>query len=98
MAHFDYVRSHDLEKIGLGKPAIRRLMDAIKKQRAIKWQRIVLSKLVGNVKQKPVEILFHNCSDKSRLLNGSLRLTDHSSENLLAHLSEEENYQAQLYN
>lgn len=50
LAHFNYVRSHDLEKVGLEKPAIRRLMDAIKKQKALKWQRIVLSKLVGSVK------------------------------------------------
>lgn len=53
---------------------------------------------MGNVKQKPVEKLSNNCSDESRLLNVSLRLTDHSSKNLSAHLSEEKNDQAQLYN
>lgn len=31
--HFDYVQPEDLEKIGLGKPAVRRLLDAVKKRR-----------------------------------------------------------------
>ena len=33
LEHFDYVRSEDLEKIGMGRPAVRRLMDAVKRRR-----------------------------------------------------------------
>lgn len=32
LAHFDYVHSDDLEKCGLGKPAVRRLMEAVRKK------------------------------------------------------------------
>jgi len=32
LSHFDYVKSEDLERIGMGKPAIRRLVDAVKKR------------------------------------------------------------------
>nr|XP_039251475.1 activated CDC42 kinase 1-like isoform X1 [Styela clava] len=34
LSHFDYVKSEDLDKIGLGKPAQRRLLDAVKKAKA----------------------------------------------------------------
>ena len=30
LSHFDYVKNEDLEKIGMGKPAVRRLLDAVK--------------------------------------------------------------------
>ena len=33
LEHFDYVKSDDLEKIGMGRPAVRRLMDAVKRRR-----------------------------------------------------------------
>ncbi|CAF1144723.1 unnamed protein product [Didymodactylos carnosus] len=33
LAHFDFVQSQDLERIGLGKPAIRRLLAAVKRKR-----------------------------------------------------------------
>lgn len=33
LAHFDYVKTEDLERIGMGKPAIRRLLDAVKRQK-----------------------------------------------------------------
>lgn len=36
LVHFDYVKAEDLEKIGMGKPAIRRLMDAVKKQKILR--------------------------------------------------------------
>lgn len=54
LAHFDYVHSDDLEKIGLGKPAIRRLMEAVKKRKAQQWRRNILSKLIGGGKQQPI--------------------------------------------
>ncbi len=53
LAHFDYVHADDLEKIGLGKPAIRRLMDAVKKRKTQQWRRNILSKLIGGGKQQP---------------------------------------------
>uniref|UniRef100_H2XZT8 non-specific protein-tyrosine kinase n=1 Tax=Ciona intestinalis TaxID=7719 RepID=H2XZT8_CIOIN len=31
LSHFDFVKSEDLDKIGLGKPAQRRLWDTVKK-------------------------------------------------------------------
>ena len=34
LSHFDYVKSEDLERIGMGKPAIRRLLDAVKKRKS----------------------------------------------------------------
>nr|CAB3267143.1 activated CDC42 kinase 1 [Phallusia mammillata] len=34
LSHFDFVKGEDLDKIGLGKPAQRRLLDAVKKARA----------------------------------------------------------------
>lgn len=55
LAHFDYVHSDDLEKIGLGKPAIRRLMEAVKKRKAQQWRRNILSKLIGGGKQQPIK-------------------------------------------
>ncbi|CAL1527231.1 unnamed protein product, partial [Lymnaea stagnalis] len=36
LVHFDYVKTEDLEKIGMGKPAIRRLLDAVKKHKSIR--------------------------------------------------------------
>jgi len=44
LSHFDYVKSEDLEKIGMGKPAIRRLVDAVKKRNRKKslFEKVVL--------------------------------------------------------
>ncbi|XP_055531416.1 activated Cdc42 kinase Ack [Wyeomyia smithii] len=53
LAHFDYVHVDDLEKIGLGKPGIRRLMEAVKKKKAQQWRRNILCKLIGGGKQQP---------------------------------------------
>lgn len=53
LAHFDYVRFEDLEKIGLGRPAIRRLLDAVKKRKAHQWRSNIFSKLIGGGKQQP---------------------------------------------
>lgn len=33
ISHFDYVKVEDLEKIGMGKPAIRRLMETVKRKK-----------------------------------------------------------------
>ncbi|KAK6177398.1 hypothetical protein SNE40_015507 [Patella caerulea] len=47
LTHFDYVKVEDLEKIGMGKPAVRRLMDAIKKKKSIKKKGILDKFLPG---------------------------------------------------
>lgn len=60
LAHFDYVHSDDLEKIGLGKPAIRRLLEAVKKRKAQQWRRNILSKLIGGGKQQPQKKAHNN--------------------------------------
>ncbi|XP_043649852.1 uncharacterized protein LOC122617881 [Drosophila teissieri] len=51
LAHFDYVLPDDLERCGLGKPAIRRLMEAVRKKKAHQWRKNILSKLIGGGKQ-----------------------------------------------
>ncbi|XP_067628913.1 activated Cdc42 kinase Ack [Eurosta solidaginis] len=51
LAHFDYVRPEDLERCGLGKPAVRRLMEAVRKKKAHQWRKNILSKLIGGGKQ-----------------------------------------------
>lgn len=53
LAHFDYVHADDLEKIGLGKPAVRRLLEAVRKRKTQQWRRNILSKLIGGGKQQP---------------------------------------------
>jgi hypothetical protein len=51
LAHFDYVHSDDLAKVGLSKPRIRQLMDHVKKKRSHQWRKNILSKLIGGGKQ-----------------------------------------------
>lgn len=43
--HFDYVQPEDLEKVGLGKPGVRRLLDAVKKKRAAQWKKTLITKI-----------------------------------------------------
>lgn len=43
--HFDYVLSYDLENIGMGKPAARRLLDTVKKKRTAAWRKSILNKV-----------------------------------------------------
>ncbi|CAL1289571.1 unnamed protein product [Larinioides sclopetarius] len=52
LAHFDYVLSYDLENIGMGKPAARRLLDAVKKRRAAMWKKTLLNKILPSGKQE----------------------------------------------
>ncbi|XP_044732904.1 uncharacterized protein LOC123295568 [Chrysoperla carnea] len=51
--HFDYVQAEDLEKIGLGKPAARRLLDAVKKRKSHQWKKQILTKLKSGTSTKP---------------------------------------------
>lgn len=48
MAHFDYVHAEDLEKIGISKPGIRRLLDAVRKKKLQLWNRKFWNKLFGS--------------------------------------------------
>ncbi|KAG1683039.1 Activated CDC42 kinase 1 [Nymphon striatum] len=43
--HFDYVQSEDLEKIGISKPGVRRLLDAVKRQKSATWRKNILHKI-----------------------------------------------------
>lgn len=69
LAHFDYVHADDLEKIGLGKPAIRRLMDAVKKRKTQQWRRNILSKLIGGGKQQPHKKHHNSTSENPSVLS-----------------------------
>ncbi|XP_023723093.1 uncharacterized protein LOC111872982 isoform X4 [Cryptotermes secundus] len=46
LTHFDYVQAEDLEKIGMSKPGVRRLIEAVKKRRTQQWKRNILTKLI----------------------------------------------------
>nr|CAD7454807.1 unnamed protein product [Timema tahoe] len=46
LGHFDYVQAEDLEKIGMGKPGIRRLLEAVKKRKAQLWKKSILTRLI----------------------------------------------------
>ncbi|XP_063821932.1 activated Cdc42 kinase Ack [Ostrinia nubilalis] len=48
LAHFDYVHAEDLEKIGISKPGVRRLLDAVRKKKLQLWNRKFWNKLFGS--------------------------------------------------
>ena len=47
-SHFDYVTVEDLERIGMGRPAARRLLEAIKKYKGTIKKQKIIGKLTGN--------------------------------------------------
>lgn len=47
LAHFDYVHAEDLERIGISKPGVRRLLDAVRKKKLQLWNRKFWNKLFG---------------------------------------------------
>lgn len=47
LAHFDYVHTEDLERIGISKPGVRRLLDAVRKKKLQLWNRKFWNKLFG---------------------------------------------------
>ncbi|XP_059176052.1 activated CDC42 kinase 1-like isoform X2 [Physella acuta] len=51
LVHFDYVKNEDLEKIGMGKPAIRRLLDAVKKHKSVR-KKSLLDKILPRGSEK----------------------------------------------
>ncbi|GAB0100579.1 uncharacterized protein DMENIID0001_166380 [Sergentomyia squamirostris] len=54
LVHFNYVHSDDLEKIGLAKPAIRRLMEAVRKRRNAAWRHALMEKLLPGSGRKKI--------------------------------------------
>ncbi|KAH3741328.1 activated CDC42 kinase 1-like isoform X2 [Dreissena polymorpha] len=52
LSHFDYVKDEDLQKVGMGKPAIRRLMDAIKRKKMTLRKKGILEKILPKVPEK----------------------------------------------
>ena len=46
LSHFEYVTPEDLEKIGMGKPAGRRLLDAARKRKNQSWKKSLISKII----------------------------------------------------
>ncbi|XP_049823460.1 activated Cdc42 kinase Ack isoform X2 [Aethina tumida] len=46
LEHFDFVKAEDLENIGLSKPGVRRLLEAVKKKRAQQKKRNLINKLI----------------------------------------------------
>ncbi|XP_076451799.1 uncharacterized protein LOC143287579 [Babylonia areolata] len=49
LMHFEFVKSEDLEKIGMGRPAIRRLMDAVKRRKSLR-KKGLLDKILPSTK------------------------------------------------
>ncbi|XP_063062720.1 activated CDC42 kinase 1 [Engraulis encrasicolus] len=45
LSHFDYVKTEDLEKIGMGRPGQRRLWEAVKRRRALSKRKSWVTKL-----------------------------------------------------
>lgn len=43
--HFDFVLPEDLEKVGISKPGVRRLLDAVKKQKSATWRKNLMNKV-----------------------------------------------------
>ncbi|KAL3860946.1 hypothetical protein ACJMK2_007040 [Sinanodonta woodiana] len=52
LSHFEYVKTDDLEKIGMGKPAIRRLFDAVKRKKATLRKKGILEKFLPKGQEK----------------------------------------------
>ncbi|XP_014253894.1 activated CDC42 kinase 1 [Cimex lectularius] len=50
LSHFDYVQPEDLEKIGMGRPGARRLLEAAKKRRGSQWRK-KLNRLIPSTNQ-----------------------------------------------
>ena len=48
LSHFDYVKTDDLEKIGMSKPSARRLIDACKKRKATLRKKSIFHRILGS--------------------------------------------------
>lgn len=67
LAHFDYVHADDLERIGISKPGVRRLLDAVKKKKLQLWNRKFWNKLFGSSSHS----VTNSKSDLSRQISSS---------------------------
>ncbi|XP_012228101.1 activated Cdc42 kinase Ack isoform X2 [Linepithema humile] len=83
--HFDYVQPEDLEKIGLGKPGVRRLLDAIKKRRSTQWKKSLITKIKPGSSGKnskrssqPIETSVLTCLIQDKDVTLSIKLGDGS--------------------
>lgn len=50
--HFEFVKTEDLERIGMSRPAIRRLMDAVKRNRKTKLSSLFERLFIQSSKNK----------------------------------------------
>lgn len=50
LSHFDYVQPEDLEKIGMGRPGARRLLEAVKKHKTALKKKNLLQKILPGTK------------------------------------------------
>ncbi|XP_064546129.1 activated Cdc42 kinase Ack [Drosophila montana] len=80
LAHFDYVLPDDLERCGLGKPAIRRLVEAVRKKKAHQWRKNILSKLIGGGKQPSSKKQQQNQQQQQHLKPGALTCLIHEKD------------------
>lgn len=83
--HFDYVQPEDLEKIGLGKPGVRRLLDAVKKRRSTQWKKSLITKIKPGGSNKnskrssqPIETSVLTCLIQDKDVTLSVKLGDGS--------------------
>lgn len=78
ISHFDYVTLDDLDKIGMGKPGARRLMEAIKKRKNKIRNKNLVQKIVPQAisQQKSKTSLNANKKKRSSIDNsGTTTLT-----------------------
>ena len=47
LSHFDYVKTDDLEKIGMSRPSARRLVDACKKRKSTLRKKSIFHRFLG---------------------------------------------------
>ena len=47
LSHFDFVKTEDLEKIGMSKPSARRLIDACKKRKSTLRKKSLFHRILG---------------------------------------------------
>ncbi|KAG5285606.1 hypothetical protein AALO_G00005310 [Alosa alosa] len=68
LSHFDYVKNEDLEKIGMGRPGQRRLLEAVKRRKTLckrkSWMSKVFSgkRLDGDFQPQPAATTFRKLS------------------------------------
>ncbi|KAJ8278090.1 hypothetical protein GJAV_G00083710 [Gymnothorax javanicus] len=57
LSHFDYVKTEDLEKIGMGRPGQRRLWEAVKRRKALCKRKSWMSKVFSGKRPGESELL-----------------------------------------